>query len=109
MIDDGIGFDPARRRDGLGLRGIDERVKELDGTMTIDGPPAQRDGARRSICPCRRNGWRCPLRVLLADDHGIVRRGLRGLLEEAGLSVVAEAADGLEGDSADWRSTARIC
>jgi two-component system, NarL family, response regulator NreC len=36
------------------------------------------------------------LRVLLADDHGIVRRGLRSLLEEAGLSVVAEAADGLE-------------
>jgi two-component system, NarL family, response regulator NreC len=38
----------------------------------------------------------CRLRVLLADDHSIVRRGLRGLLETAGLSVVAEAADGLE-------------
>jgi two-component system response regulator NreC len=36
------------------------------------------------------------LRVLLADDHSIVRRGLRGLLEEAGYSVVAEAGDGLE-------------
>jgi two-component system response regulator NreC len=36
------------------------------------------------------------LRVLLADDHGIVRRGLRGLLEAEGLTVVAEAADGLE-------------
>jgi len=36
------------------------------------------------------------LRVLLADDHGIVRRGLRSLLEEADFSVVAEAADGLE-------------
>jgi two-component system response regulator NreC len=34
--------------------------------------------------------------VLLADDHGIVRRGLRSLLEEAGVEVVAEAADGLE-------------
>ena len=34
--------------------------------------------------------------MLLADDHGIVRRGLRSLIEEAGLSVVAEAADGLE-------------
>jgi two-component system, NarL family, response regulator NreC len=38
----------------------------------------------------------CPLRVLLADDHAIVRRGLRGLLEAADFSVVAEAADGLE-------------
>jgi two-component system response regulator NreC len=36
------------------------------------------------------------MRVLLADDHGIVRRGLRGLVEEAGLTVVAEAGDGLE-------------
>ena len=36
------------------------------------------------------------MRVLLADDHSIVRRGLRSLLEEAGYSVVAEAADGLE-------------
>jgi DNA-binding NarL/FixJ family response regulator len=36
------------------------------------------------------------LRVLLADDHGIVRRGLRSLLEEAGHSVIAEAADGLD-------------
>ena len=29
VTDDGIGLDPARRRDGLGLRGIEERVKEL--------------------------------------------------------------------------------
>jgi two-component system response regulator NreC len=37
------------------------------------------------------------LRVLLADDHAIVRRGLRSLLEaEPDLTVVAEAADGLE-------------
>ena len=36
------------------------------------------------------------MRVLLADDHGIVRRGLRGLLEAEGLTIVGEAADGLE-------------
>jgi two-component system, NarL family, response regulator NreC len=36
------------------------------------------------------------LRVLLADDHSIVRRGLRSLLEDAGISVVGEAADGLD-------------
>jgi DNA-binding NarL/FixJ family response regulator len=33
------------------------------------------------------------LRVLLADDHGAVRQGLRALLEREGLDVV-EAADG---------------
>lgn len=36
------------------------------------------------------------MRVLVADDHSIVRRGLRGLLEAEGLTVVGEAADGLE-------------
>ena len=36
------------------------------------------------------------MRVVLADDHAIVRRGLRGLLEASGVTVVAEAADGLE-------------
>lgn len=35
-------------------------------------------------------------RVLLADDHQIVREGLRGLLEKAGHEVVAEASDGRE-------------
>ena len=35
--DDGIGIDPAHRRDGLGLRGIEERAKDLGGTMTISG------------------------------------------------------------------------
>lgn len=37
------------------------------------------------------------MRVLLADDHGIVRRGMRALLEtEPGVTVVGEAADGLD-------------
>jgi signal transduction histidine kinase len=35
VSDDGVGLDPTWRRGGLGLRGIHERVKELDGTMTI--------------------------------------------------------------------------
>ncbi|HSC27357.1 MAG TPA: response regulator transcription factor [Vicinamibacterales bacterium] len=35
--------------------------------------------------------------MLLADDHGIVRRGLKSLLEtDPGVSVVGEAADGLD-------------
>ena len=37
------------------------------------------------------------MRVLLADDHGIVRRGLRTLLQTApGVTVVGEASDGME-------------
>lgn len=37
-----------------------------------------------------------PLRVVLADDHAIVRQGVRGLLEREGFDVVAEAGDGRE-------------
>jgi DNA-binding NarL/FixJ family response regulator len=35
-------------------------------------------------------------RVLLADDHPMFREGLRFTLERAGMTVVAEAADGAE-------------
>jgi signal transduction histidine kinase len=35
VSDDGIGVSAAPRRKGLGLRGIDERVRELNGTMSI--------------------------------------------------------------------------
>ena len=37
-----------------------------------------------------------PLRVLIADDHAIVRQGFRALLERAGFDVVGEAIDGHE-------------
>jgi two-component system response regulator NreC len=37
------------------------------------------------------------IRVLLADDHGVVRKGLRFILErQAGMEVVGEAGDGRE-------------
>ena len=36
-------------------------------------------------------------RILLADDHALVRRGLRLILDgEPGLTVVAEAGDGAQ-------------
>ena len=37
-----------------------------------------------------------PVRILLADDHAIVRDGLRSLLSSDGLQVVAQATDGRE-------------
>jgi len=37
------------------------------------------------------------IRVLLADDHAVVRKGIREFLTEPGdIEVVAEAADGAE-------------
>ena len=38
-----------------------------------------------------------PYQIVLADDHAILRQGLRRILqEEPGLEVVGEAADGVE-------------
>jgi NarL family two-component system response regulator LiaR len=38
-----------------------------------------------------------PIRVLIADDHAVVRRGLQALIDsEPGMAVVGEAGDGVE-------------
>ena len=38
-----------------------------------------------------------PIRVLLADDHNLVRAGIRSLIQElTGIEVIAEASDGRE-------------
>ncbi|HEX5498833.1 MAG TPA: response regulator transcription factor, partial [Thermomicrobiales bacterium] len=40
-------------------------------------------------------GATSPIRLLLADDHGVVRAGLRALLDaQPDMQVVAEAEDG---------------
>ena len=45
-----------------------------------------------------------PIRVLVVDDHGVVRQGLRALLElQDGIEVVGDAADGDEGVEAATR------
>ena len=40
-------------------------------------------------------GPAAPVRVLLADEHGFYRSGLRAMLEEVDVDVVGEAADGM--------------
>src|SRR5262249_10731433 len=42
------------------------------------------------------SGGPVPLQILLADDHQMVREGLKMLLERAGFTVVGEASDGQE-------------
>lgn len=39
VTDDGIGLEPERSRDGLGLRGIEERVRELGGSVVMSSAP----------------------------------------------------------------------
>ncbi len=37
-----------------------------------------------------------PIRVVLADDHAMIRQGLKAILEAEGFQVVGEAANGVE-------------
>jgi signal transduction histidine kinase len=41
VTDDGIGLPRARKSEGLGLRGIEERVKKLDGVLQIRAAPGR--------------------------------------------------------------------
>lgn len=41
VSDDGVGFDPARRSSGIGLRGMRERAQSLGGWLTLTSAPGQ--------------------------------------------------------------------
>ncbi|MEA2130022.1 MAG: hypothetical protein QOJ85_2913, partial [Solirubrobacteraceae bacterium] len=50
------------------------------------------------------------MRLLVADDHGIMRSGLRLLLDrQPDMEVVAEAADGIEAVELALRERPDIC
>ena len=40
MADNGVGIRPDSQKSGLGLRGIEERVRDLDGTVDIQSTAA---------------------------------------------------------------------
>ena len=92
------GFDRrgARKPGSLGLIGLRERAYLLGGTSTIESAPGT--GTRvevRAAAGAERG--RHVIRIVVADDHTIVREGLKQLLAAAGdLEVVGEAADGHE-------------
>src|SRR5512133_3917928 len=54
----------------------------------------------KKVMPTSSNKSKTRIRVLLADDHHIVRAGIRQLLESAkDIQVIAEAGDGEEAQS----------
>jgi signal transduction histidine kinase/CheY-like chemotaxis protein len=85
--DDGRGFDPtANDGGGLGLTGMRERLTVIDGRLEIESGPGA--GNLR----CRPGAALVSVRVLIVDDHAVVRTGLRCVLEaEEDIEPVAEA------------------
>ncbi len=105
---------------GVGIQGMRERVRQLSGTLEI-GSPTGNGTVVTAILPiskCRveaavasddakfsdvkmavesrvegAGGWK--KRILIADDHDVLRRGIRTMLEsDPELEVCGEAVDG---------------
>ena len=89
--DDGVGYVAGRLSQG-GVLGMRERALSIGAQLRIDARP----GAAGTLVTLRLPG--APMtRVLLADDHALVRHGLRMILDaEPDFEVVAEASDGQE-------------
>ncbi|HLH31644.1 MAG TPA: response regulator, partial [Terriglobia bacterium] len=127
VTDQGVGFDPALvvhdRHVGFGLFSIQERLALIGGRLDIQSAPGK--GARFSLIIPRSDLTTLasgvtmptadavrqeppvshesasrtakPLRILIADDHAMLRTGLRELFSERPeLQVVAEATNGIE-------------
>jgi CheY-like chemotaxis protein len=122
VTDTGIGFDPAvklgqgRFGTGLTLSTLRRRMELLGGRMDIHSEPGE--GTQVTLLSPRRLAHMRPqlaaesppqpakpardeqagrIRVLLADDHAVVRDGLAGLLrDQPDMDVVGTAANGLE-------------
>ena len=122
IVDDGVGFEtkgknpaPTASGEGFGLRFMQERARQADGSLDVRSTPNQgtqiearipigaghetdlykletRSGTDRVAEQPQEE-----IRVLLVDDHELVRRGIRNMLERSeGVTVVGEAGDGEE-------------
>jgi len=94
VSDDGGGFDvtgAAGAGNRLGLASMRERSRAVRGSLTIDSRPGR--GATVTLTVPVPMGDK--IRVLITDDHAVVRRGLRTFLDlQDDIEVVGEAADG---------------
>ena len=74
---------------GLGLSGMRERALLVGGHLTIFSEPGEGTTIELTMG--------AHMRILIADDHGIVRGGLKLLIDrQPDMEVVAEAEDGVE-------------
>ena len=122
IVDDGVGFEtkgknpaPTASGEGFGLRFMQERARQADGSLEVRSTPNQGTqiearipiGAGRETDLYKletRSGTdrvaeqpQEEVRVLVVDDHELVRRGIMNMLERSdGVTVVGEAGDGEE-------------
>jgi PAS domain S-box-containing protein len=128
VSDEGAGFDlstmkaPGEEGRGFGLFSIRERLELMGGKLQVESTPGQ--GSRFIVMfPIEMSTTSEPepaqtappptqpvpaypdlshkIRVLIADDHAVVRQGIANLLsDQPDIEVVAQAADGQE--AVEW-------
>jgi PAS domain S-box-containing protein len=120
VSDHGKGFDPSAEQvkddRHFGLFSIRERMGALGGKMAITSAPGEGTTASLILAleepslvdstvsatpptsnPISVEGDRQPVKILLVDDHPLVRQGLRGIVDGVdNMQVVGEAADGYQ-------------
>jgi PAS domain S-box-containing protein len=121
VSDQGKGFDPSSalverqgKMDQFGLFSIRERMEALGGRLEISSAPHEgtrvalmlpsaaqtietAGGLRSEPEQAASHTKSGVLRVLMVDDHAMVREGIKGILQTyADLEVIGEAADGEE-------------
>jgi signal transduction histidine kinase/CheY-like chemotaxis protein len=125
VADAGVGFDPSHLEasqvsdGGFGLFNMRERLESIDGYLALESAPGEGTRARivapRRHLPMAAEGAASgaptsadegadaspeaepKIRVLLADDHDMVRQGLASILsDESDIELVGEASDGQE-------------
>ena len=92
ISDNGKGFQAGPKKRSYGLLGIRERVNMLGGAVEISSQPGAGTAVRATI-PLHGSGDRTMIRILIADDHTILRDGLKQILSECHDMVVAGEAD----------------
>ena len=106
--DDGVGFDATKIYDARGrerrfrlfqhARAPELSRRQSGGQVQARPGLADRaDGAAGSPAAGREEGEGMNVKIIIADDHKIMRDGLRNMLEkESGMEVIAEAKNGRE-------------
>ena len=119
VSDDGVGFDPSVSSSspsptggGFGMTSMRERARLIGGRIEVRSAPGMGTRVAAEI-PYQQEQTSIPvssppdtdvsqgvpltdlIRVLMVDDHEVVRQGIRNMLEQTdGISVVGEAGDG---------------
>ena len=96
-----VSYGNLEKKGGFGLLSIKERLLHLGGQFEISSKPGK--GTRSTLTvPLQKEmvvpiaEHVAPIRVLIVDDHQMMREGLSLLLESQNFEIVGEAKDGEE-------------